>query len=254
MTNTLPLLISQGIVVFPHLTVTNLQIRRLRLINAVFKARTLNTDNPQIVVSLQVYSEGDRMISEDVYQVGVLCRILDVKTNNDGSLALELKGEKRVVITDVSVENSENGKYFAVKYDLLNQRDSTASDLADVRKIWNKIEENYVACGGSRSLFNQNDSSQVRELLNNANYFVDAVAGCLLLKHVALTKLQLVLSETSTSHRLAMISNLLDDYVFPSSSLVIDKLPNKSLDKSLFDNLLISNLKIRMEETEKQIM
>lgn len=216
MSNKLPLLISRGIVVFPH-QVAELDIGRVKSIAAISKAQALDANNPQIIISSQIDYQIDEPTSEQIYQVGTRCQIISVTSSGDGSLSLKVEGEKRVVIGAINIDAFESGEYFSADYDFLKERGgSSATNVAAAKRILKKIETNYAA----RSNHFKGESELLQTFsksLNDVSKFTDIIAGYLASIKIELVKLQAILAEASISRRLAMVSELLDTYVFNSS-------------------------------------
>ena len=100
--DSLPVVVSRGIVVFPNSTVS-LDIGRKKSLNACRLAKDA-FDNHVVVVCQKNPEEYDPKI-EDLYSIGTLCSFNITKTNHDGSIKIEIKGLKEVSLDETITQN-----------------------------------------------------------------------------------------------------------------------------------------------------
>ncbi len=84
-------LITRGIIVFPSVTM-DVQVGRPK---SVLTIKDLSKDDEIILVS-QKNPDLDDVTVDDIFKIGTLCKIKDIKVNLEGDYTLTLKGSKRI--------------------------------------------------------------------------------------------------------------------------------------------------------------
>lgn len=110
--NTSPLLITRGAVIFPN-TVANVDVGRIFSVSAMLKSQDLF--NNQVVVATQVDVSINEPTVEQVCTVGTLCNIDSVKDIN-GTYRLRISSLKRVKLLEISTSTYNDKPCFDCEY------------------------------------------------------------------------------------------------------------------------------------------
>jgi ATP-dependent Lon protease len=186
-----PILLTRGLIVFPETTV-NIEVGRVKSVTAVEEA--YKSDKKIIVVS-----QKDSQIEEpkliDIFSMGTICTIIKLQKNDDASLTITVKGNKRVKIIDLlTTETSLSCKYEPTKEIGLNDKDNSEK----LRLMLSMFEKNM------RNLSSKEATDLKKLLLTTPaiNKVIDQIASVL---PINLIEKQRILDELNIPTRLDII-------------------------------------------------
>lgn len=186
-----PILLTRGLIVFPETTI-NIEVGRAKSIASIEEA--YNGDKKIIVVS-----QKDPQIEEpklnDIFGVGTICTIVKLHKNDDASLVVTVKGNKRVKIIDLLLDHTPlSCEYELTKEIGLNDKDNGEK----LRLMLSMFEKNM------RNLSSKEASDLKKILLTTPaiNKVIDQIAFVL---PINIIEKQKILEELSVPHRLDII-------------------------------------------------
>lgn len=186
-----PILLTRGLIVFPETTI-NIEVGRVKSISAVEEA--YKNDKKIIVVS-QKDSQIEEPKMNDIFTMGTICTIMKLQKNDDSSLVITVKGNKRVKIVDLIInESSLVCKYELTKEIGINDKDNNEK----LRLMLSMFEKNM------RNLSSKEATDLKKLLLTTPaiNKVVDQIASVL---PINLLEKQKILEELNIPARLNLI-------------------------------------------------
>lgn len=219
-----PLLVTRGIIILPYSSDT-LDVGRSMSINAI----TASTDLKKIVLLSQKDPSVDNPKPEDLYMVGTLCEITNLKKADDDSLTISFKGLKRVKILDVNVcalDNLPNQQYYSCQYEVLKDVNTTNPEVAA------KLKQIPNILTVRNPKISVDDAKTIKQLFANIkpttnSKVIDTVANLLAM---STTKKQEILEEIDLIKRVELLSKLC---IADDEMLKIDRELNNKVAKSL---------------------
>ncbi|ADX97951.1 endopeptidase La [Mycoplasma suis] len=147
--NSLPLLISRNLVVFPH-SKSSLEVGRPHSLSAINCA--LEAFKGQIIVVSQKDYDVDHPLQSDFFNVGTLSKVEVTKRHSDDSLSIELKGIQRVKIFKAKLQTfpkHENlGNFWLADYEVLKEKNTSFSkNKANLEKLFKYFEGIFEMSG-----------------------------------------------------------------------------------------------------------
>jgi ATP-dependent Lon protease len=188
-----PILLTRGLVVFPE-TNTNIEVGRAKSIASIEKA--FETDKKIIVVSQKDPQIEDPKLNE-IFSIGTLCTITKLQKNDDASLVITVKGNKRVKITDLYTDD----KFLACKYEMTKETGANDKNNGEkLRLMLSMFEKNM------RNL-SQKEATDLKKILLATpaiNKVIDQIASVL---PINLLDKQKILEELNIASRMDLIIN-----------------------------------------------
>lgn len=190
-----PLLPLRDIVIYPHMIVP-LFIGRSKSIKALEESMM---DDRKIVVAAQKQPGIEDPESEDLYEVGTLCEVLNMIKLPDSTIKVLIEGTHRVKVLDYLVSD----EYFAVKIERIDEDETKSLETeAMMREVLNKFDR-YVRITRTLPPEAYTSASTVDEPCRLA----DLIASQIVLKVEIKQK---ILEAFTAGNRLIVLSNVLD--------------------------------------------
>ncbi|AFO51792.1 ATP-dependent protease La [Candidatus Mycoplasma haematolamae str. Purdue] len=147
--NSLPLLISRNLVVFPN-SKNIIEIGRECSLASI--KCSISDYKGEIVVVAQKDYDVDFPLPSDLYKVGTLCKVTVLKQNKDESLTVEVEGFQRVKVSSVKLVKlagqEELGQMWISEYELLKEKNtSLVKNRADIDQLFKYFEELFEVEG-----------------------------------------------------------------------------------------------------------
>ncbi|MFA6936066.1 MAG: endopeptidase La [Bacilli bacterium] len=131
----LPVVCTRGIVFFPHIEMA-LEVGRDKSMNAISYSQE-KSDSFLIILS-QKDSEVFDPVQSDLYDVGTLVKIKNIKSNSDGSKRVLFEGLLRLKITKLIISE----EYYSANYEIIDDiYGDKNEEIALVRSLAKTIEE-----------------------------------------------------------------------------------------------------------------
>jgi len=241
------LLITRGIVIFPH-TQKTLDIGRQKSINVIRAALAeKRKGKPRIATITQIDPNKEEIDFQNIYHIGTLCEIDEVKELEDGSYRVTLIGLKRISLTAVNQIGNRGEtiekSFFECEYTNAKQVNNDHSKLLkQLELLLSMVKKNNVILAANdkvniNTLFNENpDPSKI----------VDVIAS---LTPSSLEVKQSILEEFDVSKRIDLLIPLLsneDD--LKSVDYEINKKMSDSLNKQQKEFYLREKMRLLKEE------
>jgi ATP-dependent Lon protease len=230
----LPLLPLKNVVVFPR-TIVNLTIGRRRSINAVNMAA--DGDHRLVVVALKS-GEGDDPTPEDLYSVGTLVEVRQVRRQADGGQQVEVEALRRVHIAEILQDES----CMSARVDVITERPASGRE---VTALMSHLSELFGKYAGMNNKVPAEAPEHIRAA-RQSGYMADLLAAHLISD---VEERQQVLEMTDQAERLQYVSksliNALD--VLETEQRVRDKV-RSSIDKNQREFYLREQLKAIHDE------
>ncbi len=138
-----PILITRGIITYPT-TEKSISIGRNRSISAIKDA--IEKFDKEIIVVSQIKPELENPNSiNDIYNIGVLCKIIGITKNSEDDYLVVLKGMERVSISNLTVLSSAPNAAFYSDYKVLKFNKLDQKILKDrFNLLLSFIQENHL--------------------------------------------------------------------------------------------------------------
>jgi ATP-dependent Lon protease len=189
-----PVLLTRGLIVFPETTI-DIEVGRAKSIASIEEA--YKNDKKIVVISQRDPQIEDPNI-KDIYDVGTICSILDLRKNEDASLVITVKGSKRVKISDLIT----NETHLACKFETLKEVNANHKDNNEKLRLMLALFEKYI-----RNL-SQKDATNLKKLLSSPSVsvgkIIDSIASVL---GVNVLEKQKILEELDVYKRIDLIIN-----------------------------------------------
>lgn len=196
-----PILISRGIVVFPH-AVKSIDVGRKKSLEAIFAAK--KTKSKHIIVVAQNNSDIEIPKSENIYNVGTLCEIIKITENKDDqsdpkSCIVQVRGIQRVKIGKYDYES----KSVNIEYENLNSTNvNNAENDTRIRNIFRDFNDAIVKNLDE----NDQEKNNVKMISGDSDKLADLISSAL---PVSFQKKQLLLEQLNVTKRFDMIIDLM---------------------------------------------
>ncbi len=232
----IPVLPLRGIVVFPKMML-HLDVGRKKSINAINSAMS---NDQRIFVSAQFDASDSNPVVNDLYQMGVVARVVQVVKQPDNSIRVLLEGLFRAEIKYV-VDNNTNYLCADVMKVYTNECEDESEEVALVRSL-KKVFESYMELNTKLP----SDIMFKVGLCNNAEDLSDYIAG-----HIPLDyrNKQTILEITDTQERAEnLISMLNNDLAVIKIEKEIAERTKANLEQSHREMFLREELRAIQEE------
>jgi ATP-dependent Lon protease len=232
---TKPILLTRGLIVFPE-TTTNIEVGRIKSINSIEDA---HKGDKKIIIVSQKDSQMENPGQNDIFNIGTICTITKLQKNDDASLTITVKGNKRVKIISFTNENEIlRCKYETIRESGLNDKDNGEK----LRLLLSLFERNVKN-------LSQKESSDLKKLLlttPSINKVVDQVASVL---PIDLMSKQKILEETNFPKRIDLIiSHVSSNEDKKNIDSEINKKINETLSKQQREFYLREKMRIVKEQ------
>lgn len=196
-----PILISRGIVVFPH-AVKSIDVGRKKSLEAIFAAK--KTKSKHIIVVAQNNSDIEIPKAENIYSVGTLCEIIKITENKEDvsepkSCIIQVQGIQRVKIGKYDYES----KSVNIEYENLNSTNvNNAENDTRIRNIFRDFNDAIVKNLDE----NDQEKNNVKMISGDSDKLADLISSAL---PVSFQKKQSLLEQLNVTKRFDMIIDLM---------------------------------------------
>lgn len=196
-----PILISRGIVVFPH-AVKSIDVGRKKSLEAIVAAK--KTKSKHIIVVAQNNSDIEIPKAENIYSVGTLCEIVKITENKEDqsdpkSCIVQVRGIQRVKIGKYDYES----KSVNIEYENLNSTNvNNAENDTRIRNIFRDFNDAIVKNLDE----NDQEKNNVKMISGDSDKLADLISSAL---PVSFEKKQLLLEQLNVTKRFDMIIDLM---------------------------------------------
>lgn len=196
-----PILISRGIVVFPH-AVKSIDVGRKKSLEAIAAAK--KTKSKHIIVVAQNNSDIEVPKAENIYSVGTLCEIVKITENKEDqsepkSCIVQVRGIQRVKIGKYDYES----KSVNIEYENLNSTNvNNAENDTRIRNIFRDFNDAIVKNLDE----NDQEKNNVKMISGDSDKLADLISSAL---PVSFEKKQLLLEQLNVTKRFDMIIDLM---------------------------------------------
>lgn len=196
-----PILISRGIVVFPH-AVKSIDVGRKKSLEAIAAAK--KTKSKHIIVVAQNNSDIEIPKAENIYSVGTLCEIVKITENKEDqsdpkSCIVQVRGIQRVKIGKYDYES----KSVNIEYENLNSTNfNNAENDTRIRNIFRDFNDAIVKNLDE----NDQEKNNVKMISGDSDKLADLISSAL---PVSFEKKQLLLEQLNVTKRFDMIIDLM---------------------------------------------
>ena len=230
-----PILLTRGLVVFPETNI-NIEVGRLKSIGSIEKAYE---DDKKIIVVSQKDPQVEEPKIGDIFSIGTLCTITKLQKNDDASLVITVKGNKRVKITDLSTQD----KLLLCKYEAVKEIGANDKNNGEkLRLMLSMFEKNM------RNL-SQKEATDLKKILLATpaiNKVVDQIASVL---PINLFDKQKILEDLNIPSRMDLImSHITNNEDKKSIDNEINRKINENLSKQQKEFYLREKMRIVKEQ------
>lgn len=196
-----PILISRGIVVFPH-AIKSIDVGRKKSLEAIAAAK--KTKSKHIIVVAQNNSDIEIPKAENIYSVGTLCEIVKITENKEDqsepkSCIVQVRGIQRVKIGKYDYES----KSVNIEYENLNSTNvNNAENDTRIRNIFRDFNDAIVKNLDE----NDQEKNNVKMISGDSDKLADLISSAL---PVSFEKKQLLLEQLNVTKRFDMIIDLM---------------------------------------------
>lgn len=196
-----PILISRGIVVFPH-AVKSIDVGRKKSLEAIAAAK--KTKSKHIIVIAQNNSDIEVPKAENIYSVGTLCEIVKITENKEDqsepkSCIVQVRGIQRVKIGKYDYES----KSVNIEYENINSTNvNNAENDTRIRNIFRDFNDAIVKNLDE----NDQEKNNVKMISGDSDKLADLISSAL---PVSFEKKQLLLEQLNVTKRFDMIIDLM---------------------------------------------
>lgn len=196
-----PILISRGIVVFPH-AVKSIDVGRKKSLEAIAAAK--KTKSKHIIVVAQNNSDIEVPKAENIYSVGTLCEIVKITENKEDqsepkSCIVQVRGIQRVKIGKYDYES----KSVNIEYENINSTNvNNAENDTRIRNIFRDFNDAIVKNLDE----NDQEKNNVKMISGDSDKLADLISSAL---PVSFEKKQLLLEQLNVTKRFDMIIDLM---------------------------------------------
>jgi ATP-dependent Lon protease len=231
----LPLIPLKNVVVFPR-TIVNLTVGRARSISALNQA--MGNDRHLVVVA-QKNDEHDEPLTEDLYDIGTMVELRQVRRQPDSSLQVEVEALCRVRIQDMTQEEQ------CLMGQVEEIEETSERSGRDAEALMRHLAELFAHYAGLNNKVPQDAPEHIRAA-RNAGYMADLLAAHLLSD---VHERQHVLEMTDHSDRLEyMAATLANDIDVLETDQRVRSKVRASLDKNQREFYLREQLKAIHDE------
>ncbi|MDY4788774.1 MAG: endopeptidase La [Bacilli bacterium] len=233
--DSLPVVVSRGIVVFPGAEM-GIDIGRQKSLNACQLSE--EAFDKTIIIVCQKHPEQFDPTIDEIYKVGTLCSFNKTKTNPDGTIKIDIKGLKLVQLDETIIQN---GMVFAKFHELeviSGDESEEQALIASLTKSLNEVVSNKDIISNSlaKTLLSGNTSTELSNIFGSLLPF-DFVTKQEILETLDLnTRLYRILEELEKMKYVAGIEKQ------------IDKKVQQSIEKNQKEYILREKIKAIKEE------
>lgn len=199
-----PILISRGIVIFPH-SIKTIDVGRKKSLEAINIAN--KSKNKHIIVVAQNDSDIDEPAQKDIYSVGTLCEIISITDNSSDndigikSSMVELRGLQRVKIG----KYNHKDKSVLIEYQPLNSTNINSKENdSRIRKIFDEFNDVILQTTKSET----NEGYELKMISGSADKLSDLISSVLPINH---DKKQRLLEQLNVIKRFDMILEFMQE-------------------------------------------
>lgn len=232
--NKFNVIINKGIVLFPKITVS-LKINKEQFTNAAKQA--IEDDKPIVVVTQK--NNNNQPQEKDIYSIGVLCKVLELKGNDRTSYEVVVEAIDKVKITSLDISKSMIVCY-ADKLEDIQSKDLTKTNLL-FTSLKEKIYELY-----STLSINFYEISQLEEV-KSPSLFTSYVGMSGFLKT---SERQMILEELNVNTRIEKLMSIINKIL---EEVNIQKDINKKINQKFTKSQREAFLRQQLEEIKKEL-
>ena len=239
----LKLLITRGIIVFPSVT-SEVQVGRPK---SILTITNLTKDDELLLVS-QKNPDIDDVTVDDIYKIGTVCKIKDIKVNEEGDYTLLLKGLKRVRLINPSF-TAKNG--FVSEWEEIKMKPGSPKQNENiVNSILEIISENSETIKKSKeiNLFYEYVMSNSKSYSAIADFVIDNL-------NLSTKKKQEFLECESVTERLEIAFGYLVEFFDTDHSLrdEVDHLINRKMNENISKQQKEFYLRERLKTVKEEL-
>lgn len=235
----LPVLPLKGLVVFPDM-ILHFDVGRKRSKSAV-EAAMLN--NQEIFVTTQKSTSVNRPTFEDVYEIGVICKITQIVNQQEDVIRVTIQGKSRGILKEITTDT--NCLFGNIEEIPKTLPENTEIEAALIRAVKNVFEQ-YISITPSFSP----DYLYKLSICKDASEIADYIAGNLITDY---TNKQMILSTINVQQRLESLIDLLVEEVniIEIENDIVEK-ARQNIEKNQRDYFLREQLNVIQEELGEQ--
>ena len=208
-----PVLITRGIIVFPH-TKKKLIIGRKKSLNAILAA---NDGDKQIFVFSQKDPNADEPTLTQIYNNGTLCEIVELKKVKDDEYNVVLKGINRIITNKLVEKNS----MILADAEIIKDEKTNSKNVKEKMNLLVSFLTNYTK---------RQPSPALKKLINSSfspSKLIDQLANMV---PMSFKKAQSIIEKTNIIDRIEIICGVLAN---PEDSIGIENEINGKMNKEL---------------------
>ena len=208
-----PVLITRGIIVFPH-TKKKLIIGRKKSLNAILAA---NDGDKQIFVFSQKDPNADEPTLTQIYNNGTLCEIVELKKVKDDEYNVVLKGINRIITNKLVEKNS----MILADAEIIKDEKTNSKNVKEKMNLLVSLLTNYTK---------RQPSPALKKLINSSfspSKLIDQLADMV---PMSFKKAQSIIEKTNVIDRIEIICGALAN---PEDSIGIENEINGKMNKEL---------------------
>ena len=208
-----PVLITRGIIVFPH-TKKKLIIGRKKSLNAILAA---NDGDKQIFVFSQKDPNADEPTLTQIYNNGTLCEIVELKKVKDDEYNVVLKGLNRIITNKLVEKNN----MILADAEIIKDEKTNSKNVKEKMNLLVSLLTNYTK---------RQPSPALKKLINSSfspSKLIDQLANMV---PMSFKKAQSIIEKTNIIDRIEIICGALAN---PEDSIGIENEINGKMNKEL---------------------
>ena len=208
-----PVLITRGIIVFPH-TKKKLIIGRKKSLNAILAA---NDGDKQIFVFSQKDPNADEPALTQIYNNGTLCEIVELKKVKDDEYNVVLKGLNRIITNKLVEKNN----MILADAEIIKDEKTNSKNVKEKMNLLVSLLTNYTK---------RQPSPALKKLINSSfspSKLIDQLANMV---PMSFKKAQSIIEKTNIIDRIEIICGVLAN---PEDSIGIENEINGKMNKEL---------------------
>lgn len=208
-----PVLITRGIIVFPH-TKKKLIIGRKKSLNAILAA---NDGDKQIFVFSQKDPNADEPTLTQIYNNGTLCEIVELKKVKDDEYNVVLKGLNRIITNKLVEKNN----MILTDAEIIKDEKTNSKNVKEKMNLLVSLLTNYTK---------RQPSPALKKLINSSfspSKLIDQLANMV---PMSFKKAQSIIEKTNIIDRIEIICGVLAN---PEDSIGIENEINGKMNKEL---------------------
>ncbi len=240
-----PILVSRGIVVFPH-TKKSIDVGREKSLEAIRLAK--KTKSKQIIVFSQIDVDVDEPTAKDIHAVGTLCEIAgstdtfaDDKKTKLLSTLVELHGVQRVKLVN-KYDYSKDADVM-VEYQPLNSTNVNDKEVTKkIEKIFAELDEAIVKSISEEEEPETSENYELRAISGDADKLSDLIANVL---PASMKQRQQMLEELNVLKRFDLIINFMKENAKPAK-------PSENPDLTQIDRKISKKINENLSKQQRE--